>query len=98
MWANKMGIQHVVMVPEKGNDNIEFFSGWLEQMFGQIEGSNNVLGPHPLLLSKSLSKERKELNAQPVPSKKNYKRYLLYVCSTCLFKFCSIIVYFYYCS
>ena len=59
------------MVPENENENFEFFSGWLEQTFGQIEGSNNVLGPHPLLLSNSLSKERKEPNAPTGAVKKN---------------------------
>ena len=26
---------YVVMVPENENENFEFFSGWLEQTFGQ---------------------------------------------------------------
>ena len=56
------------MVPENENEKYEFFSGWLKQTFGH---SNNVLGPHPVLLSNSLSKERKEPNALTSAVKKN---------------------------
>ena len=79
------------MVPEDENENFEFFSVWLEQTFRQIEGSNNVLELHPLLLSNSLSKERKEPNALTGAVKKKLTKdtCYMYVAFAYIILFCS---------